>query len=250
MDPEISLHYKEYEVVASTPNSESQPASSLSTTVKPPKSNLLESWILKPPCKTPKKSTSPPPTSSSQESEEPPSTPSKPQTKSLPSLSPSPSIIKSPGAYSKAKKCGDKTSARDRHAYYAKSTIVQGDLLFCAFCNIVIDHTRKSSVEQHQKTKLHLRKEKEFHLTEKPKYQQVVDVSVPYVEQPSVSTPCGDSPQPQLQHAATVSASKVQTTARRGIPSFKKMKLKLTKSSMFQFYQLLISNSSLHQKPL
>ena len=47
-----------------------------------------------------------------------------------------------------------KTSAKKRHWEYQKQTFVdsRSGLLFCKACNIVLDHTRKSSVDVHLKS--------------------------------------------------------------------------------------------------
>lgn len=52
-------------------------------------------------------------------------------------------------------KKGSKTTARDRHMQFLKTTYVSGSKLFCDACNIVLDHHRKSSVDNHMKTDKH-----------------------------------------------------------------------------------------------
>ncbi|GFO18216.1 CGG triplet repeat-binding protein 1 [Plakobranchus ocellatus] len=46
-------------------------------------------------------------------------------------------------------KCSTKTTVMERHAQFPKETHVAGQKLFCTSCNLVLDHTRKSSVSSH-----------------------------------------------------------------------------------------------------
>ena len=46
-------------------------------------------------------------------------------------------------------KSGTKTTTKERHAQFPRETHVAGEKLFCTICNVVLDHTRKSSVASH-----------------------------------------------------------------------------------------------------
>lgn len=52
-------------------------------------------------------------------------------------------------------KSGQNITAHQRHAGFSKWTHVSGNKLFCTPCNIVLDHSRKSSVESHMKSDKH-----------------------------------------------------------------------------------------------
>lgn len=72
-------------------------------------------------------------------------------------------------------KAGTKTSAKERQQQFAKQTHVSGNKLFCSSCNIVLDHTRKSSVTQHLTSTKHQNKERTLDSDEStPKRQKVM----------------------------------------------------------------------------
>ena len=56
-------------------------------------------------------------------------------------------------------KAGRNVTARQRHAEFVGWTHVSGEKLFCTPCNLVLDHSRKSSVEIHKKSGKHKRAE-------------------------------------------------------------------------------------------
>lgn len=69
-------------------------------------------------------------------------------------------------------KCGTKTTAKERQAQFQKET------LFCTVCNVILDHTRKSSVASHlDATKHKARKELGEKSSQPVKRQQVLTES-------------------------------------------------------------------------
>lgn len=63
-----------------------------------------------------------------------------------------------------------KTTARDRLRSYPKGTLHEDDgLLFCSTCNVVLDHTRKSSIDKHLESATHVQKSRSSETTGKQK---------------------------------------------------------------------------------
>ena len=61
-----------------------------------------------------------------------------------------------------------KTTARDRLRSYPKGTLHEDDgLLFCSTCNVVLDHTRKSSIDKHLESATHVQRSKSSETTGK-----------------------------------------------------------------------------------
>ena len=69
-----------------------------------------------------------------------------------------------------------KTTARDRLQNYPKGTLHEDDgRLFCSTCNVVLDHTRKSTIDKHLESATHVQKSRNSETTGK---QQTLKTSL------------------------------------------------------------------------
>jgi len=70
-------------------------------------------------------------------------------------------------------------SARQRaaDAEFSGQLYEDGGLLFCKICNLVIDHTRRSSIQNHIKSAKHLKRQEDAAITSDTKKQKTVTTS-------------------------------------------------------------------------